>query len=72
MRLSFFLYPRKSVVFWLNYPRKSVVNAGFYPRKSVVNAGFYPRKSVFSQKGMNKLKGINGTKDYKTAKTLER
>lgn len=61
MRLSFFLYPRKSVAFWLNYPRKSVVNAGFYPRKS-----------VFSQKGMNKLKGINGTKDYKTAKTLER
>ena len=56
-----FLYPRKSVAFWLNYPRKSVVNAGFYPRKS-----------VFSQKGMNKLKGINGTKDYKTAKTLER
>lgn len=61
MRLSFFLYPRKSVAFWLNYHRKSVVNAGFYPRKS-----------VFSQKGMNKLKGINGTKDYKTAKTLER
>lgn len=56
-----FLYPRKSVAFWSNYPRKSVVNAGFYPRKS-----------VFSQKSMNKLKGINGTKDYKTAKTLER
>ncbi len=61
MRLSLFMYPRKSVAFWSNYPRKSVVNAGFYPRKS-----------VFSQKVMNKLKGINGTKDYKTAKTLER
>lgn len=35
MRLSSFMYPRKSVAFWSNYPRKSVVNAGFYPRKSV-------------------------------------
>lgn len=35
MRLLLFMYPRKSVAFWLNYHRKSVVNAGFYPRKSV-------------------------------------
>lgn len=61
MRLSLFMYPRKSVAFWSNYPRKSVVNAGFILEK------VYFRKKV-----MNKLKGINGTKDYKTAKTLER
>jgi len=33
---------------------------------------FILEKVYFCKKVMNKLKGINGTKDYKTAKTLER